>query len=101
VAATLIPVVVTAVASRTTLAIATATPTMLGDCMLFMEFLDYPTIISIVGVLLVEDEVAASSTLIMLRVVPATLLMIRLHREGSSLLTLGVFGLGFKGKRLW
>jgi hypothetical protein len=56
-----------------------------------MEFLDYPTIISIVGVLLVEDEVAASSTLITLRAVPATLLMIRLHREGSSLLMLGVF----------
>jgi hypothetical protein len=64
---------------------------VLGDSILFMEFLDYPTIISIVGVLLVEDEVAASSTLITLRAVPATLLMIRLHREGSSLLMLGVF----------
>jgi hypothetical protein len=73
---------------------------MLGDSILFMEFLDYPTIISIVGILLMEDAVAASSTLITLRVVPATLLMIRLHREGNSLLTLGVFGLGFWGKRL-
>jgi hypothetical protein len=100
VAATLIPVVVMAVASRITLAVAMATPTMLGDSILFMQFLDYPTIVSIVDVLLVEDEVAASSTLIMLRAVPAMLLMIRLHREGSSLLTLGVFGLGFWGKRL-
>jgi hypothetical protein len=65
-----------------------------------MEFPDYPTIISIVGVLLVEDAVAVSSTLIALRVVPTTLLMIRLHRDGSSLLTMGIFGLGFWQKRL-
>jgi hypothetical protein len=74
---------------------------MLGDSILFMKFLDYPTIGSIVGVLLVEDAVAASSTLITLGAVPAALLMIRLHREGSSLLMLGVFELGLWGKRLW
>jgi hypothetical protein len=56
-----------------------------------MEFPNYPTIISIVGVLLVEDVVAVSSTLITLRAVPATLIMIRLYHEGSRLLTLGVF----------
>jgi hypothetical protein len=65
-----------------------------------MEFPDYPTIVGIVGVLLVEDAIAASSTLITFRAVPAVLLMIRPCREGSSLLTLGVFGLGLWGKRL-
>jgi hypothetical protein len=65
-----------------------------------MKFLDYPTIVSIVGVLLVEDAVAAASIFITLRVVPAALLMIRLHREGSSHLTLRVLGLGPWGKHL-
>jgi hypothetical protein len=73
---------------------------MLGDSILLMEFLDYPTIVSIMGVLLVEDAIAASSTLITLGAVPVTLLVIRLRHEGSSLLTLGVFGLGLWGKRL-
>jgi hypothetical protein len=85
--ATLVPVVVMMVTSGTTLVIATAAPTALGDSILFMEFLDYPTIISIMGVLLVEDAVAA-------------LLMIRLRRKGSSLLTLGVFCLRLWGRRL-
>jgi hypothetical protein len=98
---TLVPVVVAAVAPRSTFVVATATPMMLGDSVLFMEFLDYPTIISIVGVLLVEDTVAASSTLITLGVVPAALLMIRLRREGSGLLALRVLRLGLWGKRLW
>jgi hypothetical protein len=65
-----------------------------------MKFLDYPTIVSIVGVLLVEDAVAAASTLIMLRAVPAVLFMIWLHREGIGLLTLRVLGLGLWGKLL-
>jgi hypothetical protein len=56
----------------------------LGDSILFMEFLDYPTIISIVGVLLVEDTVAATSTFITPRAVPAMLFMIRLCREGPG-----------------
>jgi hypothetical protein len=73
---------------------------MLGDSILFMKFSDYPTIISIVGVLLVEDAVAVASTLIMLGAVPAAMFMIRIHREGSSLLTLRVLGLGLLGKRL-
>jgi hypothetical protein len=72
----------------------------LGDSILFMKFLDYPTIVSIVGVL-VEDAVVTASTLITLGAVPAALLMIRLHREGSSLLTLRVLGLRLWGKRLW
>jgi hypothetical protein len=73
---------------------------MLGDSILLMEFLDHPTIVSIVDVLLVEDAVAALPTLITLGVVPVALLMIRFRREGSSLLTLGVFGFGLWGKRL-
>jgi hypothetical protein len=100
VAATLVPVVVAVVAPRSTFAIATATPMMLGDFILFMEFPDYPTIISIVGFLLVEDTVAASSTLITLEAVPAAMLMIGLRREGSGLLTLRVLGLGLWGKHL-
>jgi hypothetical protein len=65
-----------------------------------MKLPDYPTIISIVGVLLVEDTVAAVSTFITLGVVPAVLLMIRLCRKGSSLLALRVLGVGLWGKRL-
>jgi hypothetical protein len=65
-----------------------------------MKFLDYPTIIGIVGVLLVEDAVAMMSTLITLGAIPAALFMIRFRREGSSLLALRVLGLGLWGKRL-
>jgi isoprenylcysteine carboxyl methyltransferase (ICMT) family protein YpbQ len=65
-----------------------------------MKLPDYPTIVGIVGVLLVEDAVAMASTFIALGVVLAALLMIRLHREDSSLLTLGVLGLWLWGKRL-
>jgi hypothetical protein len=88
---TLIPAIVTAVTSGAALAVATATPTALGDSILVMEFSDNPTIISIVGVCLVEDAVAVSSTLITLGAVPVTLLVVRLYRKGSSLLALGVF----------
>jgi hypothetical protein len=88
--ATLVPVVIVAIAPGSTLAVATATPTALGDSILFMKFPNYPTIVSIVGVLLVEDAVVMASMLIMLGVVPVALLMIRLRREGSSLLTLRV-----------
>jgi hypothetical protein len=65
-----------------------------------MKLWDNPTIVGIVGVLFVEDAVAAMSTFIMLRAVPAVLLMIRLRREDSSLLALGVLGLRLWGKRL-
>jgi hypothetical protein len=98
---TLVPVVIAAIALGSTLAVATATPTALGDSILFMKFPNHPTIVSIVGVLFVEDAVATASTLIALRVVPAALLMIRLRREGSILLMLRVLGLWLWGKRLW
>jgi hypothetical protein len=65
-----------------------------------MKFLDYPTIIKIVGVLLVEDAAAIASTLITLEAVPVALFMIRFRREGSRLLTLRVLGLRLWGKRL-
>jgi isoprenylcysteine carboxyl methyltransferase (ICMT) family protein YpbQ len=77
-----------------------ATPTTLGDSILFMKFPDYPTIVSIVGVPLVEDAVATASSLITLGAVPAALFMIRLRREGRSLLTLRVLGLRLWGKCL-
>jgi hypothetical protein len=88
------------IALGSTLAIATATPTALGDPIFFMKLPNYVTIIGIVGVLFVEDAVATASTFIMLGVVPAVLLMIRLHHEDSSLLTLGVLGLRLWGKHL-
>jgi hypothetical protein len=72
----------------------------LGDSILFMKFLDYPIIVSIVGVLLVEDAVAMVSALIMLEAVPVALFMIRFRCEGSSLLTLRVLGLRLWGKHL-
>jgi hypothetical protein len=65
-----------------------------------MEYLDYPTIIRIVGVLLVEDAVTASSPLVKLGAVPTMLLVVRLRREGSSLLALGVLRLGLWGRCL-
>jgi hypothetical protein len=65
-----------------------------------MKLLDNPTIVGIVGVLFVEDAVAMTSTFITLRAVPAVLLMVRLCREDSSLLALGVLRLRLWGKRL-
>jgi hypothetical protein len=72
----------------------------LGDAIFFMKLLDNPTIVGIVGVLFVEDAVAATSTFIVLGAVPVALLMLRLHREDSSLLALGVLGLRLWGKCL-
>jgi hypothetical protein len=65
-----------------------------------MKLSDNPTIVSIVGVLFMEDAVAAASTFIALGAVSTALLMLGLCREDSSLLTLGVFGLRLWGKRL-
>jgi hypothetical protein len=100
VATTLITVVVTAIAQGSTLAVATATPTALGNAIFFMKLLDNPTIVGIVGVLFVVDAVAATSTFIALGAVPAALLVLRLCREDSSLLALGVLGLQLWGKHL-
>jgi hypothetical protein len=66
-----------------------------------MKLPDYPTIISIVSVLLVEDAVAMATTLNSIGAVPTALFVIRLRREDNSLLTLGVLGLRLWGKRLW
>jgi hypothetical protein len=88
-AATFVSVVVAAIALGSTLAVATATPTALGDTIFFMKLLDNPTIVSIVGVLFVEDAVAAMSTFIALRAVPAVLLILMLH--------LGSLDFGFGG----
>jgi hypothetical protein len=99
-AATFLAVVVAAIAPGSTLAIAAATPTALGDTIFFMKLSDKPTIVGIVGVLLVENAVAATSTLVAFGAVPAALLMIWLHREDSGLLSLGVFGLWLWGRRL-
>jgi hypothetical protein len=99
-AATLVPVVVAAIAPGSTLAIATATPATLGDPIFFVKLPDNPTIIGIVGVLRVEDAVAMTLTFIVFGAVPAALLMIRLHREGCGLLALGVLRLQLWGKRL-
>jgi hypothetical protein len=96
----LLVVVVATIAPGSTLAVAAATPTALGDSIFFMKLLDNPTIIGIVGVLLVENTEAATSTFIALGAVHAALLMIRLRREDSCLLSLGVLGLRLWGKRL-
>jgi hypothetical protein len=76
------------------------TPPTLGATIFFVKLSDHPTIIGIVGVLLVEDAVAMTPTFIALRAVPAVLLMIRLRHEGHSLLALGVLRLRPRGKRL-
>jgi hypothetical protein len=99
-AATLLAVIVVMITPGSTLAVAAATPTALGDTIFFMKLSDNPTIIGIVGVLLGENTEAATSTFIALGAVPTALLMIRLRREDSSLLSLGVLGLQLWGKRL-
>jgi hypothetical protein len=99
-AATFVSVVVAAIAPGSTLAVAMTTPTALADTIFFMKLSDNPTIVGIVGVLFVEDAVAATSTFIVLRAVHAALLMLRLRREDGSLLALGVLGLQLWGKRL-
>jgi hypothetical protein len=98
--ATLVTVVVAAIAPGSTLASAAATPTALGDTIFFMKLSDNPTIIGIVGVLFVENAIAATSNFITLGAVPAALLMLGLHHEDDSLLALGVLGLRLWGKRL-
>jgi hypothetical protein len=90
-------VIVAAIAPGSTLAVATDTPTALGDTIFFMKLSDNPTIVGIVGVLFVEDAVAATLTFIALSAVPAALLMLGLRREDSSLLALGVLGLQLWG----
>jgi hypothetical protein len=99
--ATLVPVIVAAIAPGSTLATAMATPMVLGDTIFFIKLPYNPTIIGIMGVLFVEDAVATTSTFIALRAVPMVLLMISLRHKDSSLLTLGVLGLQLWGKRLW
>jgi hypothetical protein len=93
-------VVIAVIAPGSTLAVATATPTALGDTISFMKLSDNPTIVGIVGVLFVEDAVAAMSTFIALGAVSAALLMFGLRHEDSSLLALGVLGLWLWGKCL-
>jgi hypothetical protein len=99
-AATFLPVVVAVIAPGSTLAVAAATPAALGDTIFFMKLLDNPTIVGIVGVLLVENAVAATTTFVSFGAVPAALLMIWFHHEDSDLLSLGVLGLRLWGKRL-
>jgi hypothetical protein len=99
--ATLVMVVVAAIAPGSTLVVATATPTALGDTIFFMKLSDNPTIVGIVGVLFVEDAVTVMSTFIALGAIPTALFIPGFHREDSSLLALGVLGLRLWGKRLW
>jgi hypothetical protein len=100
VVATFLAVIVAAIAPGSTLAVAAATPTTLGDAIFLMKLPDNPTILSIVGVLLVNKAVAVTLTFIAFGAVPAVLLMIWLRREDSSLLSLGVLGLRLWGKCL-
>jgi hypothetical protein len=65
-----------------------------------MELLDNPTVINMVGFMLVEDAVAVSSPLITLGVVPMMVLLIGLCREDNSLLALGVLRLGLRERYL-
>jgi uncharacterized membrane protein YqaE (UPF0057 family) len=99
-AATFLTVVVATIAPGSTLAVAAATPAALGGTIFFMKLPDKPTIVGIVGVLLVENAVAATPSLVALGAVPAALLMIWLCREDSSLLSLGVLGRWLRGRRL-
>jgi hypothetical protein len=66
-----------------------------------MKLPNDPTIISIVGVTLVEDAVSVSHALVALGVVSTAVLLLGLHREDSSLLALGVLRLGLRQRCLW
>jgi hypothetical protein len=99
--ATFLAVVFAAIAPGSTLAVAATTPAALGDAIFFMKLLDNPTIIGIVGILLVENAETATSTFIAFGAVPVALLMVWFRREDCGLLSLGVLGLWLWGKRLW
>jgi hypothetical protein len=96
-AATFLAVVVVAIAPGSTFAIAATTSAVLGDTVLFMKLLNNPTITGIVGVLLVDNAVAAMLSLVVFGAVPVALLMIWLRREDSGLLSLGILGLWLWG----
>jgi hypothetical protein len=100
-AATFLAVVVAVIAPVSTLAVAATTPAVLGDAIFFVKLSDNPTIVGIVGVLLVENAETVTSTFIAFGVVPAALLMVWFRREDCGLLSLGVLGLWLWGKRLW
>jgi hypothetical protein len=65
-----------AIAPGSTLAIAAAASATLGDAVFLVKPPDNPTILGIVGVLLVDDAVATTSTFLAIGVVPTVLLMI-------------------------
>jgi hypothetical protein len=69
-AATFLAVVVAAIALGSTLAVAAATPATLGDAVFLVKLPDNPTILGIVGVLLVDNAVAATLTFIAFGAVP-------------------------------
>jgi hypothetical protein len=87
-AATFLAVIVAAIAPGSTLAVAAATPATLGGAVFLVKLPDNPTIVGIVGVLLVDNAVAAMPTFVTLGAVPAALLMIWFSREDSSLIRL-------------
>jgi hypothetical protein len=65
-----------------------------------MKLPDNPTIIGIVGVVIVEDAITVSSALVPLGVVSTAVLLLRLRHEDSSLLALGFLWLGLRQRRL-
>jgi hypothetical protein len=101
VSVSLVAAVVVVVASGAAMVIAAVAPMALCQAILFMKLLDNPTIISIVGVVLVEDAVSVSFALVALGAVFTVVLLLGLHREDSSLLALGVLWLGLGQCCLW
>jgi hypothetical protein len=89
------------VAPGVTAVVAVISPMAFRHTIIFMKLLDNPTIISIVGVALVEDAVLASSALVTLRAVFVMVLLLGLHREDNSLLALGVLWLRLGRCCLW
>jgi hypothetical protein len=93
----LVAIIVATVTSGATATVAVVAPAVLFHTILFMKLSDNPTIVSIVGVTLVEYAVSASSAHVVLGAVSAVVLLLRLHREESSLLALGVLRLDLGG----
>jgi hypothetical protein len=96
-----VAIVFALITSGAATAITAVAPTVLCHAILLMKLPNDPTIISIVGVTLVEDAVSVSHALVALGVVSTEVLLLGLHREDSSLLALGVLRLGLRQRCLW
>jgi hypothetical protein len=97
----LVTVVVVVPTTSAAAAIATVAPAVFHHAVLLVELPDDPTVIRVMREPLVEDTVSAAAALVALRAIVTMVLLVRLHREDSSILALGVLWLGLWRCHLW